>query len=460
MSYLDSTGGLRVACLCAAVAMASPMMYAEGTIFGDYNPFGSETSGVRLYSASVTSSYFQGGYGIGLRAITPATATGAVGTAQGGIVLGWSKQGKQGYGSVVYSPSYVRGINLSGYESWNQSVAISAGRSLGTKWDLAFSANGMISDFSQLLFARSQYGSIVATPATFEEFVAAVMTGSTTNVALAQTAGAAALLSSPETAFLYGDRLLTSSASVSAAYAYSTRSIFRVGVSGSRVQQFRKGSNLPDAAATSYVVPNTSAGTLDVGWSYSLTPRTTMGVNVSSARTLSRFQDAYSSQANVSLGHTMSRHWFVQGMVGVGVITPVRQTFSVSRQAQSQYGGSLGYKLYSHTFLGSFMHAVSDVYGIGANTSDTSSGAWAWRRPGSSVSLGVTASYSNLNGVVLKNARSWMGNASIGKALGSHFGLSAAYSYTQFPTSVFLELPNLTQKGVVVSLSWSPGGRR
>src|SRR5687768_2440612 len=78
MSYLDCTGGLRAAYLCTVAAMASPMMYAEGTILSDYNPFGSEKSGVHIYGASVSSSYFQGGYGIGLRAITPATATGAV----------------------------------------------------------------------------------------------------------------------------------------------------------------------------------------------------------------------------------------------------------------------------------------------------------------------------------------------------------------------------------------------
>jgi hypothetical protein len=318
----------------------------------------------------------------------------------------------------------VRGLNLSGYESWNQSLSISAGRSLTSKWDLALSANGIISDFSQLLFARSQYGSMVSTPATFEDFVAAVMTGTTTNPALNLTANAASVLGSPETAFLYGDRLLTSSASVSASYAYSTRSIFRFGVHGTRVQQFRKGSNLPDNAASSYVVPNTSAGSLDVSWSYSITPRTTAGFNVSSTRTISRFQDAYSSQANVSLGRTISRRWFVQGMVGTGVITPSRQTFAVSRQAQTQYGGSVGYKVYSNTFLGSFMRAVSDVYGIGANTMDTASTAWAWKRPGSSLSVGANAGYSKMNGSAFSNARSWMANASAGKSLTSQIGLS------------------------------------
>src|SRR3712207_8536020 len=59
--------------------------------------------------------------------------------------------------------------------------------------------------------------------------------------------------------------------------------------------------------------------------------RSTLGVNVSSNRTVSQLQDGYANQASVSLGHTISRRWFVQGSVGVGWIQYSRQTYNPTK---------------------------------------------------------------------------------------------------------------------------------
>jgi hypothetical protein len=442
-----------------ATALTCSTMCGQSTVLAHFNPLSADTSGIHLYGASVAGSYFSSPYGVGLRVLSPGAAGENVGMVQGSAVLGWAKQGQKTTASVTYSPSYVRALNLANYRSLNHSLSATAGRTLSAKWDIKFSAGAMISDFSQLLFARSQTANVTSMPATFDDFFAAVMTGRSSNAALTQTIWAAPLQNAPETAYVYGDRLMTAAASAGASYAHSSRSTMHFGVSAARAQQFRSGSSSIERALQ-YVIPNTMSGSANVGWSYLLTPRTTLGFSGSVTRTLSQYQDAYSNQAKVSMGRTMSRSWFVHGTIGVGFISPVRTEFAPTRKPQLQFGGGLGYKVYSHTFLGAFNRTVSDVYGLGANTTDASTGAWNWKRPGSTVSVSASIGYSKLNGPMFPSADSWTASAGVGKALNAHFAISAGTTYTQFPRFVLTRTANITQTGVVVSLSWSPSERR
>jgi hypothetical protein len=450
------TGGILI-----ATALTCSIVCGQSNVLAHFNPLSAGTSGVHLYGVSMSGSYFSGGYGLGLRVLTPEVAASNIAMVQGSAVFGWAKHGQKTNASVVYSPSYVRAVNKSSYRSLNHSLAFTAGRTLNAKWNLAFSARAMISDFSQLLFARSQAADIISVPSTFEDFFGAVFTGRSSNPALNQTVLAAPLQNSPETAFVYGDRLMTSAASVSASYAHSSRSALHVGISGSRAQQFRSGSTLTEETPR-FVVPNTTGASVNVGWSYLLTPRTTLGVSGSTSRTLSRYQDAYTNRANVSVVRSMSRNWFVHGMIGIGTITPVHTVFAPVRKPQLQFGGGLGYKLYSHAFLGSFNRAVSDVYGLGASSTDASSGAWTWKRPGATISVSASIGYSKLNGTMFSKTESWTARAGLGKALTAHLAITAGATYTQFPKVLFASTVNevMTQTGVVVSLSWSPSPRR
>ena len=320
-------------------------------------------------------------------------------------------------------------------------------------------AGQLVNDFSQLLFSRTQYGDLTAVPSTFDEFVAALLTGRSNNPALSQVVGGASVVSTPESAFVYGDRELSASAVVSVGYAHSSCSTFRGSFQGIRTQHVKQGEGGPEIS-TNHVLPKTTSGTGSLSWSYLLTPRTTTSVDVSTTRTISGIQDAYSSQATFSVGRTISRRVFIQGMLGAGLIRPVRQTFAPTQTIQSVFGGSIGYKTYAHTLLCSFTRAVSDIYGLGADSTDSSSAAWTWKRPGRSISIGSGFGYSFLRGSAFPNARSWSANAGLTKALGSHMALSVSYTHTRFPPSVFLEVPNISQSGVVATFSWSPEVRQ
>ena len=434
----------------------------SGQTLGHFNPLSQSANGIHLYGASVSTMY-SGGTGAGMGLGIPYPTASAPGTRlttlQASAALGWSRMAEKSSFSVTYSPSYVRGLSGASFDSTNHAASLSLSRPLGRKWTLGASANALLSDFNQLPFARGRYGNIAMIPATFDELASAIITGSSGNTALNQAVNAVPLISSPETAFLYGGRIFSLSAGISTDYAYSSRSSLNMSFNATRAQSFEHGSNLNRAGSNTFL-PKTTSASASLSWSYSLSPRTTLGATLYTSRTFSRWQDGYGNQAGLSIGRTLSNRWFVQAMAGVGWITTIRQTFQPARGPQLTFGASTGYKLYAHTFVASFNRSVSDMYGLGANASENSSGGWSWRIPGSTVSMSAGFGYARLIGPAFPNTGSWNGSVSAGKALNAHLVMSVAYSYTQFPTSIVIAGPNLTQSAVMASLSWSPSERR
>src|SRR4051794_6090324 len=426
-----------------------------------FNPISSEANGIHLYSATVSSQYSSNAYGLGLVGLaqTGSNASTPVSMIEGSVDLGWARRGVKSNASVTYSPSYLRSVTGYEYNSLNHSLAASLSRSFGPKWTLGGSATGMVNDFQQLLFAQSQYGNLSAIQSTFDELVGAMLTGRSTNAALAQAVNAAPVVNSPETAFLYGGRLFSTSANLSLSYAYSSRSSFTAAIQGNRTQNLRTGDDVSGSTPRS-AVPYTSAANASLGWSYSLTPRTTMGVEVSETRSRSAFQDAYTQRASISIGRTISTRWFVQVMGGAGTIRPIRQTLNPTRDLQPQFGGSVGYKLYAHTFLASYNRSISDMYAVGANTTDVSGGGWTWKRPGRGISLSGNFGYLRLIGPGFPTPGSWSAQAGVSRAMRDHLVMSVSGSYVQYPRTIFVAGPRVTQTGVSVSFNWSPSGRR
>jgi hypothetical protein len=433
-------------------------------ILDHFNPLSGSSNGVHLYGASVSTIYSTGrgaGAEMGLPFGPQVSGKQSLTMMQGSVAFGWVRSIAKSSLSVTYSPSYVRGMNGLDYASTNHNLAVSVSRNLRAKWSLGGSVTGVLSDFNQLLFARSRSVDLVAIPATFDDFAAALLTGRSVDPVLTQTINAAPVVGSPETAFLYGGRIFSVSAAGTVSYAYSSRSSLSLSMSTTRTQFFSHGtSEAGGLGRTGFSVPWTTSGTPSLNWGYSLTPRTTIGASLTTSRTVSQYQDAYSHQTGMSLGHTMSSRWFVQGTLGVGWIKPVRQTFQPNRGPQLTYGGGIGYKVYAHTLVASMNRSVSDVYGLGANATESSTAAWAWKRPGQSISLTSSFGYSRLVGPTFLNSRSWTAAVGAGKALNSQMAISASYSYVRFPTAVASSLPDLTRSGLSVSLSWSPSERR
>lgn len=444
--------------LIAAVAFPA-CAFAQAGLLGQLDPFSPNASGLHITDVTISSSYYSESFpGVtGLPAGVPAGLSATM--LSGSIGLGWSKSTTKSMFSVNYRPSYFRTFQSSSYRSINQSLGVTASRKLSSKLSASGSFQGLVSDFNALLFSPTLFGSLSAAPATFQELLSAMLLGQTGNSALAQLISAAPVNGSPATAFLYGGREFSASANVSLAYAQSTRSSFNLSMSAARTQFLNTGSTGTMIGPAS-VIPDTTMGNAALGWSYLLTPRTTVAVNVSSSRIFSRFEDEYATQITGSVGRTLTPHWFVQGMFGAGYIMPVHQTDTRYRGAQPVYGGSVGYKFKAQTLLASYTRSASDPYGLGEYANDSGTGGWAWNRPGSKNSLSASAGYSRLSQPAFPNVTSWTAQAGFSRRLQTQLVMSATYSYVRYPQRVFLQAPDIALNGVMIGLSWSPSFRR
>ncbi len=440
------------------VVLAQCAVHGQTSDFEIFNPLSSKSAGVHLLGASVSTSYFSSAYGVGITGLLPASDSNVV-MAQGALLVGWSRHRENSHINITYSPSYIRGLTTSKFSSFNQSLSLSAGKKLNAKWSVDASVETFLTDFSQLLFASSRYGSISTVPSTFDDLASAILTGKSENPALDQLVSAASPVRSPEAAVLYGNRLLSSAGSISASYAHSSRSVYSASLVASRTQYYAGESTAPQGAPT-YQIPMTTSVGAQLGWSYSITPRMSLTVDGSSIRTVSKYQDAYASHAAVSIGRTMSRRWFVRGAGGIGVISPVRQAVSTSQGVQKEWGGSIGYKLEAHTLLAQYERTASDLYGFGASETEASMGVWTWKRPGRTISLSSGFGYIRMISPVLTEQATWTAHASAAKALDAHLAMSIAYSYIQYPPTVLAYAPTIEQHGVIVTLSWSPSERQ
>lgn len=425
-----------------------------------FNPFSTKGPGIHLHTVSVSSAVNSGAQGLGLSAAIPTAEKGVVSIVQAAGVLGWARMGTVSNISVTYSPSFSRGVSLLNYWSINQALSVSGGRRLGAKLSLNGSVNLIAMDFNQLLNGASPLTNLAQTPATFEELSSAVLSGKTANTQLAALTGSTPIVSTPETSFLYGVRHLSLASGVTLAYERSTRSAFSLSLSGGRTQVLGENDRfLAPGLPLVVQLQRTSNWAAGAGWNYSLTPRDTVSVNLTTSRIVSDYQNAFVSQATVSLGRKLSERWFVRGMAGVGFFNPLRESLPQGRFTRHEWGASVGYKVYAHTFLGSYTSLVSDIFGLGANSSISSAGAWSWKLPGHSTSVSSSFGYSQMVGSAFPNAGSWSVSSGVGQSLNSRTVLSISYRYIRFPQHVFFYSPSNSVNGLTTSLSWSPSMR-
>jgi hypothetical protein len=300
------------------------------------------------------------------------------------------------------------------------------------------------------------FGGLVSVPATFDELTQGVLAGKYTNDQLASLLTGAPVVESPAQFLFYGNRMFTSSATSSLSYAHSQRLSFTFGLDGARTQHLS--NNVHELARYTYLVPRTTSGGASVGLSYSLSPKTVLGFSANSIRTFSTLQDAYSSSASLSLGRTLGRRWFAQLQAGAGRIDPVRQTYLTSRGTQALGGANLGYKTYAHTFMASYQRTISDVYGIGATTTLSLTGAWHWARPGRNWWMDATFGQQRMLGSGLSSLDSWRATAGLGRKLTRHTAVQMQYAYASYSTAAQSNAfyHDMTQHAVRLSLAWRP----
>lgn len=158
-----------------------------------------------------------------------------------------------------------------------------------------------------------------------------------------------------------------------------------------------------------------------------------------------------------SLGRKMGQHWFLRGYAGGSYVGSVTAAPGTAGQMQEIGGGSLGFRTYGNTWLGSYDRSTYSTIGlaVGRNTSVT--GAWTWHRPGSGWIVQSSAGFIQMDGNGYAAVKGWQGLAGITRQLGSGFSIGANYVHLDTRGSYLGAVPTrLKLNSVRMVLSWSP----
>jgi len=156
----------------------------------------------------------------------------------------------------------------------------------------------------------------------------------------------------------------------------------------------------------------------------------------------------------------MSRRWFAQGSAGAGYLFYNRSVYAVPHGIQYSASGGIGFKTGSQTFVGSVGRTFGDAYAVGGASTLSATGSWNWRPFRTLWSVFAGAGYQRLKSYAYATSEGLSASAGAARPLGHHFSLAAQYGYYWIPSDLLLGQGDVSQKGVSVSLSWSPAARR
>jgi hypothetical protein len=443
------------AVLILAYGLATSFLSAQETAPTTQNvPSTAPLGGLRIRSASVYATYestlLPNGSGF---LSTPVSLPADIGLG-GSVAVDWMNFTERSSTSLNYTSSYTGYLRNSYLNALNHALSLTTRRKLAPRWLFQFSLAGNLSSLEQSIFSTPTLSSVASTPSTFKDLAAATLASKfANNPQLATVLTTSPLLESPVSNLVYGQRMLTSSASAALSYSYSPRLSLTFSGGASRAQ-YIAGDQLPGAVTTS-LLSNTTSGQAGIGLSYSLSPWTQLNGSVTTVRVSSSIYDAYTTTALLGLGRTFRRHWIVQTHGGMGVSKSLRQFSSLSPPKPAPaVGGSLAYKTGSHTFLASADRTVSDSYGLGASTSSSSAAAWHWRRLGNSWWLDSSVTWQQLRGGPFNDTSGWHTTIALSRAIGPYTIFVTQYAHLSYSGSLLAAAYHTTQDAVRISILW------
>lgn len=410
--------------------------------------------GIHLYGVSVFSGYSTSAYPGSLGQIPAGANTLGPDVNYGATAsLGWKQHRQRWDFSLLYSGTYGGMVRYSDANAFSQYLSFSGSRIIRPKLTFSISGSGSDTTMAQFLYQPSNVGLITQVPASFDDFAAAFAAGQFTSNQAASLLTGAPLLESPARSLLLGDRILSYSAQTSLQYAYSSRLSFHV-ASFAAGGQHRLGGN--NTVGQSSVLPRSIGANAGVGMSYKLSPRTELGVDVSGNRLVNRYQSAYTTTANVSVGRKMGLHWFLRAYGGGSSSQVTSQAFGTPRTKEVTGGGSIGFRTYQNTLAGSYDRAATDVYGFALGTTTSLSAAWNWQRPGSRWSVFTSFGQQQIRNTGYASLSGWQATGGMAQSLNAHARMTVQYVYMSNNGTYLGNLTNFAVHSVRMSMSWTP----
>ena len=446
-----------------ATAMLVPVCHGQGLL--DQVNFGNAgLGGLHVYRISVFSGYSSSAYPLisGQALSIGAGDLGSDVNYGARVTLGWQHRAERTSMSFRYSGTYDGMARYSNLNAFNHSLSLSASRRVGRKWTVNLSGSAEDSTFAQFLYQPARLSVVSQAPDTFDDLAAALSVGQFSNDQIASMLTGAPVLESPARSLLLGSRILSYAVQTSLNYAHSPRLNFHVSsfaAGGQHGTENRLDSQSQNGfAQQNYVMPRSLGGSGGMGLSYSLSPRTQVGVDVEENRVLNRSPSSYGTTATASLGRKMGRRWLLRVYGGPSVLQVATQSFQPQNTRQTVGGGSLAYRTYGHTFVGSYDRSSFDTYGFAVGANTTVMGSWTWRRPGNRWQVFATFGQQQLRNTGFASISGWQASGGWSESLNARTILTAQYVYLSSAGNYLGNFNSLAVHSIRVSLGWTPQG--
>jgi hypothetical protein len=435
--------------------------------FAQANALLERIPGLRLESVTFTQGYSSNGIP-SLRGVpSVASQLGYDLDFGASAVFGWRHVGRRRMFSLVYEPSVIRRSQFSEWNSTDHNLQLLSDSRLSPRWDLRLSARGAAQNLEQFFFDPPELRRIQDVPATLEDLSNAVAAGELTDAEVAAILTGAPVVDRPARAVLDAQRVMTLGARAAATYAPSRRLKLKFGMEALRSKTIADARE-QDAVSGRIYLPSAASARAEAGFSYDVSPESSVGVEVSRRRTESSLRHANYTNAVANFEKRWGRGWSVGVQGGAGTVegeTPgVLLGNAVSQSAMNSSwiaGGTLGYHGRDHSFAISGTRTTGDNLGIGSQSSVSTAAEWTWARPGAPWGVFVGG---NLYKADLLGGRTTLesrqGRAGIVRRAGRYGAVVTEYSYGSVVSPFTGVLSNLSRHRVQVSFVWRPGERR
>jgi hypothetical protein len=445
--------------MVARIAMAAGMVAVAGdaqSLMDQVNFKSVAVGGFRLYGVSVFTGYSTTPLPLGLGQAAPAGSQDLGPSINYGVSasFGWQFHREKTNLSVLYSGTYMGVARYSDLNALSHALSLNVSRQLSSKWTFTMTGSAQDSTLAEFMQQPSALSVLSQLPASFNDLAAAFSVGQFSNAQMASTLTGASLMASPASGLLLGNRVLSYSGNAGLNYARSSRLSFHFASFSAGGQSRRGGQNgIPQQT---YVLPRSLGMAAGMGVSYSLSPRTQVGLNVDEGRVVNGYQNAYSTNSTASFGRKMGVRWFLSVHGGGSLTQTIQHTYGVPESRQLIGGGSLGVRIYTQTLVASYDRTSSDAYGFAVGTNTTASASWNWQRPGSRWSISASGAQYQMRNTGFTSISGWQGSGGVSASLNAHTSVNAQYVYLNTQGGYAGNLNNLIAHSIRLSLSWNP----
>jgi len=370
----------------------------------------------------------------------------------GAATIKWTRISGRSFFRLRALPTYGSLIGGTNSRTWDQTVSLAYSRILGSKWRMNWSGSAQIMNFDEALFADSTLSQLASNPINFENLTGAIFRGNSPDPELNSTAYGSLHPDQSIQDFLLGSRTANAGVTATLMYAYSPRLSISLSAGGSLVRHLKDSSDPP-----SFYYPKLNSTASGINATYSLSPRTQVGVSANVVR--SEFDSAIltTNSFSGSINRIMSRRWFVQASLGLG-----SETFGHDLHLDNRYSAGLGFKTFSHTALIAFERALDDPYAVTLATLEHFrglTGSWHYARPDSP--WWITSAASQLVAIYrgVPGTNTWSVAQTVGRRINGNYSVVVQYTAGRVGAKRYIQdgrQYQLEQTGIRATFLWYP----